>query len=142
MAGSRKQLEVPESPPKLRLTISDSLRDLPIAGVWSRGPVYQPLDPDFLAQPRIPKAPPTPRLQIDKVNGSVRVIDSLDVRRQRSVPSADQGRAPPTQSQMANTLPQQRRSFAQFARERHYRLVALVIGFGAGIAVAMLLHGF
>lgn len=142
MAVSRKRLEARESPPKLKLTVSDSLGELPIAGVWSRGPVYQPLDPDFLAQPSIPKAPPTPRLQIDRIDGSLRVIDALDAPRKPSVPMTAQGRNPPTPSQTAKTLPQPRRTLAQFARERRYRIMALVVGFGAGIAVAMLLHGF
>lgn len=101
--------------------------------------MYQPLDPGFLAQPRIPKAPPTPRLQIDRVNGSLRVIDGLERRSQRSRVETTARVSDSETYPNPSPLAKRQRTLARFSREKRYQILALVIGFSAGIIAAMLL---
>jgi len=131
MASLAQSLKAPGAqlqPTQLRLTLSASLDKIPLPGVWSRGPTYRRLDSGFLEQPLIPKAPLAPRLRIDQVNGSVRVLDLV-----HSPPFSE---VPETQS-----LPELTH-YDVPARDRRaggaFQIVALAIGFGAGLAAAFL----
>jgi hypothetical protein len=120
------------APTRLRLTVATSLHDLPIPGAWSRGPTYRRLDSGFLEQPLIPRAPLTPRLRIDRVNGSLRVLDLV-----HSPPYSDM---PETLS-----LPELGHSAAPLSRNRAkvpLQLAALGAGFAAGLAAAFLFGWF
>jgi hypothetical protein len=98
-------------------------------GVWSQGPVYKQLDPEFLQRPLIPRAPPTPRLSIDRVNGSLRIIDQVntpaitDVPDTVSLPIRVHTPLPPL-------TPKSNRSL---------QLFAVLAGFVAGLVAALLL---
>jgi hypothetical protein len=98
-------------------------------GVWSQGPVYKQLDADFLQRPLIPRAPPAPRLSIDNVNGSLRVIDPLNNPLISDIPDSE--------VLPQNALPLEtetgRRSRLRF------QILAVFAGFAAGLAAALLL---
>lgn len=141
LANPRKAAKDVESFGKLRPTMTESLERIPLAGAWSRGPVYYRLDSDFLAQPQIPKAPPTPRMQIDHVDGGLRVVDRFaQLAATDPVPAGTEDGLEPH----APTLPGMRMNAVQpwLERGRAYQLLALVIGFSAGIAAAALLRLF
>jgi hypothetical protein len=135
MASLAKSLKVEQpvdSPPKLKLTVSASLNRIPVPGTWSRGPVYKKLDSGFLEQPLIPKAPLAPRLRIDNINGSLRVIDAVE---------------PPAISDMPPTLSLRTISAppietVQVRSKVFYQSLALAIGFAAGLAAAFFLGWF
>lgn len=141
LANPRKAMKSDESLGKLRPTVTESLERIPLAGAWSRGPVYYRLDSDFLAQPQIPKAPPTPRLQIDCVDGGLRVVDRIaQLAATDPVPAGTEDGLEPH----AATLPGVRVNAVRpsLGRGRSYQLLALAVGFGAGIAAAALLRWF
>ena len=135
MASLANSLNVsPENaaPTRLRLTVTTSLNKISMPGAWSRGPTYRRLDSGFLEQPLIPKAPLTPRLRIDQVNGSLRVLDLV-----HSPPFSD---IPDTLS-----LPELVFSAASPSRNKpkfQFQLAALGAGFAAGLAAAFLFGWF
>lgn len=128
LAQSLKTDGSPSSPTKLKLTLSASLDKIPLPGVWSRGPMFRRLDSGFLEQPLIPKAPPTPRLRIDDVNGSLRVLDLVHCPQISNMPE--------TQSLPELRPPEVRREERKSALT--FQIAALAIGFGAGLAAAFL----
>lgn len=107
----------------------DLFAPLPRTGVWSQGPVYKKLDSDFLQRPLIPKAPPAPRLRIDQVNGSLRVVDPFNGPEISDIPdtvslspiSRPKGSPPAGQTRLA------------------FPVLAIFVGFVAGLAAALLL---
>jgi hypothetical protein len=128
LANSLNVSDANAAPPRLKLTLTTSLNKIPMAGAWSRGPTYRRLDSGFLEQPLIPKAPPTPRLRIDQVNGSLRVLDLV-----HSPPFSNM---PETQS-----LPELERSEAPSSHPKaglEFQIAALSVGFAAGLAAAFL----
>lgn len=128
LANSLKVAQPLDVPTRLRLTMPVSLDAVSIPGVWSQGPVYRRLDSEFLEQPLIPKAPPAPRLRIDRINGSMRVFDPVH--------SPDLSEIPPTLS-----LPQLPYRQAEPALDKpriKYQAAAVAAGFAAGLAAAFL----
>jgi len=119
-----------ESGNRVKLTVPVELAPLPrTPGVWSQGPVYKRLDSDFLQRPLIPRAPPTPRLRIDQINGSLRVFDPVH--------SPDFSESPETVS-----LPQLARPLGppiQPKPKLNLQVMAVLAGFAAGLAAAILL---
>lgn len=99
------------------------------AGVWSNGPVYKRLDSDFLQRPLIPRAPLAPRLRIDQVNGSLRVVDPVH--------SPDFSEVPETVSLPTLARPLAPQVVARTPRVR-FQILAVLAGFVAGILAAML----
>jgi hypothetical protein len=95
--------------------------------VWSRGPVYHQLDADFLERPLIPRAPPTPRLRIDRVDGSLRVFDA--------VASPDESALPETVSLPKFAAPVQAKSPRQI--RVGLQALAVLLGFAAGLLAAL-----
>lgn len=138
LATPRKPNISSESLGKLRPTVTESLGRIPLAGSWSRGPVYHRLDSDFLAQPEIPKPPATPRMQIAQVDGALRVVDRFAHAATDPVEAAAGAGLEPH----ATTLPGMRAGASQprYRTERAYRVFALALGFGAGIVAAALLR--
>jgi hypothetical protein len=132
LAHSLKVLPGVVPPTRLRLTVSTSLNG-PDPSIWSRGPIYRRLDSGFLEQPLIPKAPPTPRLRIDQVNGSLRVFDLIhspafsDMPETVSLPELPQ-REP------LQLAPLPSRTKPRF----WYQAAAIAAGFAAGLAAAFL----
>jgi hypothetical protein len=91
--------------------------------------VYKQLDADFLQRPLIPKAPPAAKLTIDDINGSLRVIDTLHQPAFSAIPETV-------------SLPEvgaQRRPQAQGLSRFKFHLIALLTGFAAGLAAALVL---
>jgi hypothetical protein len=128
LAQSLKVVGAGAPPTQLKLTLSASLDKISLPGVWSRGPTYRRLDSGFLEQPLIPKAPPTPRLRIDDVNGSLRVLDLVHCPQISNMPE--------TQSLPELRSPDVRREERKSALT--FQVTALAIGFGAGLAAAFL----
>ena len=98
-------------------------------GVWSQGPVYKQLDADFLQRPLIPKAPLTPKLSIDNSNGSLRVIDPINNPAFSDVPDT-------------MSLPQVGAALTLSERDpsrTKFQLIAVIAGFAAGLAAALIL---
>ena len=128
LANSLKAAQPIDPPTRLRLTVSASLDRIPLPGAWSHGPVYRRLDSGFLEQPLIPKAPLTPRLHIDRIDGSLRVFDSglrpefSDIPPTVSLPELAQPEVPPIGDH----------------RRIWYQVVAVGVGFVAGLAAAFL----
>jgi hypothetical protein len=115
---------------RIQLTMPGGLQPLSSRdGVWSQGPIYKQLDAAFLQRPLIPRAPPTPRLTIDRINGSLRVIDPVHS---------------PAFSDIPNTLssPLQARHHEPKATGKarlQFQLLAIFAGVAAGLAAALLL---
>jgi hypothetical protein len=133
LAHSLKVLPGIEPPTRLRLTVSRALDGNPVPDIWSRGPVYRRLDSDFLEQPLIPKAPPTPRLRIDQVNGSLRVLDLLHSPAFSDMPS--------TVSMPEFGQPEMRQAEPPLTGNKPrfwYQAAAIAAGFAAGLAAAFL----
>jgi hypothetical protein len=91
--------------------------------------VYKQLDADFLQRPLIPKAPPAPKLSIDNANGSLRVIDTINN---------------PAFSDMPDTvsLPQVGSALTLSQRDpvrTKFQIIAVIAGFVAGLAAALIL---
>jgi hypothetical protein len=128
LAHSLKATSQLDAPTRLKLTVSAALSQVAMPGIWSQGPVYRRLDSGFLAQPLIPKAPPTPRLHIDQVNGSLRVFDPVhspdfsEIPATMSLPELQPSKAPPISSKPR--VP--------------FLLTAVAAGFAAGLAAAFL----
>ena len=47
-----------------------------VGGPWSSVPLWRGLDSAFLCEPEIPKAPPTPRINVDEVLAIPRLPDN------------------------------------------------------------------
>jgi hypothetical protein len=147
LAGSRKAARADEPPTQLRLTLAVSQKHVSSAAAdaWSKGPVYRRLDSDFLEQPLIPKAPPTPRLLIDRDQASWRIDDRK--------PPADVSDAPTTLSEfeidpadappraLAHAVlaaPTRRLRSARGRPALAYQAAAVAAGFAAGLIAAFL----
>lgn len=140
-----------EAGTRLRLTLSASPHHISAADVWSKGPVYQRLDSSFLEEPSIPKAPPAPRLRIDRFNGSLRVFDPVhspdfsDAPETVSLPVLSR-LDPPFELQRdparpASPGPQDSVFTAMPGSSRPrlaYQAAAVAVGFAAGLAAAFL----
>jgi hypothetical protein len=113
----------------LKATVSTSLNQIPAAGYWSKGPVYRQIDSDFLERPLIPKAPPTPRLRIDRISGTPRVLDLV---RTTAVSEMPPTVSLPELSFRVSSLPESNKPQLMF------QIAALGAGFAAGLAAAFL----
>ncbi|MGC4063480.1 MAG: hypothetical protein QM784_02270 [Polyangiaceae bacterium] len=96
--------------------------------VWSRGPVYHHLDPSFLERPLIPRAPPTPRLRIDRVDGSLRVFDAVAAPDESAIPETVT--LPKVAPPVVISTPKRSRV--------GFQVLAVVLGFAAGLLAALI----
>lgn len=115
--GTRVRLTAPGQPAQVR------------QGVWSKGPVYKQLDADFLQRPLIPKAPPAAKLTIDDTNGNLRVIDTLNQ------PAVTAVAEPVSMPQVGALRRPHRHELSRFK----FHVIALLAGFAAGLAAALIL---
>jgi hypothetical protein len=135
MASAAKSRQTGTQPPqvptnRVPLTVPGELQKVAKRReVWSRGPVYHQLDPGFLERPLIPRAPPTPRLRIDRDGGNVRVFDA--------VASPDESAIPETVSlpEVAVASPKSAKSLER--TRAGFQVLAVVLGFAAGLLAAL-----
>jgi hypothetical protein len=114
---------------QLRAKSNISLPPVHGEDAWFEAPAYRKLDSEFLQRPRIPRAPAAPRLRIDRVNGSLRVLDPADAMDFSDVPET-------------NSLAQVHLSKGKLPLARRPFVVptlSILVGFLAGLVAALIL---